>query len=143
MAGLYLLYAEALNENGKTAEAHIWIDKVRERANLQGVVQSWANHSRKPAKPTTKEGFREIVQHERMIELVFEGQRFWDIRRWKRGIEFLNRSIRGWNRLSDNTLGYYRVTSFWSLEFTKRDYLWPIGQQDLLRNPNLIQNPGW
>ncbi len=143
LAGLYLLYAEALNENGKTTEAHIWIDKVRERANLQGVVQSWANHSRKPAKPTTKEGFREIVQHERMIELVFEGQRFWDIRRWKRGIEFLNRSIRGWNRLSDNTLGYYRVTSFWSLEFTKRDYLWPIGQQDLLRNPNLIQNPGW
>lgn len=143
LADLYLLYAEALNENGKTSEAHIWIDQVRARAGLQGVAQSWANNSSRPAKPSTVEGFREIVQQERMIELVFEGQRFWDLRRWKRAQDFLNTDIKGWNIAGVDTEEYYRVTTIASLRFLNRDYLWPISEGDIIRNPNLVQNPGW
>ena len=143
LAGLYLLYAEALNENGKTAEAHSWIDQVRERSGLKGVVESWANYSSKPSKPNTKEGFREIVQQERMIELVFEGQRFWDLRRWKRAQEFYNQDIRGWNRFGETTEEYYQVLTFAIPKFITRDYLWPISEGDMIRNPNLVQNPGW
>lgn len=143
LADLYLLYAEVLNETGKTSEAHTWIDQVRERAGLNGVVQSWANHSSNPAKPTTQDGFREIIQHERMIELVFEGHRFWDLRRWKRAQQFMNQDIRGWNRFGADTEQYYKVITFATPKFLNRDYLWPIAEGDVIRNPNLVQNPGW
>ena len=143
LAGLYLLYAEALNENDKTAEAHQWIDMVRDRAGLDGVVNSWAMYSSNPSKPSSKDGFREIVQQERLIELAMEGQRFWDVRRWKTATQLLNRDIRGWNRNGSNTEDYYQVITFGSIQFTTKDYLWPIAEGDIIRNPNLIQNPGW
>ena len=143
LADLYLLYAEALNEVGEISQAWNWIDLIRARAGLKGVVESWAGFSSDPGKPTTQEGLREIIQHERMIELVFEGQRFWDLRRWKRTAEFMNRDIRGWNRFGDNTEQYYKVITFTSPRFLNRDYLWPIAEEDIIRNPNLVQNPGW
>ena len=143
LADLYLLYAEALNESSGPAQAYEWIDKVRERAGLDGVVASWATFSSQPSKPTTKEGLRDIIHDERMIELVFEGQRFWDLRRWKRASEFLNSDIRGWNVEGTNTATYYNVVSYGNFKFLNRDYLWPIAEEDLIANSNLIQNPGW
>ena len=143
LADLYLLYAEALNESGQTTEAYPWIDLIRERAGLNGVVESWAAASRNPDKPTTQDGLRDIIQDERMIELVFEGQRFWDLRRWKRAAEFLNSDIRGWNSEGENTEDYYKVISVGSYRFLNRDYLWPIAENDIITNSNLVQNPGW
>ena len=143
LADLYLLYAEALNESGNINESQIWIDKVRERAGLDGVVQSWATASNNPSKPTTKDGLRSIIQQERMIELVFEGQRFWDIRRWKRASEFFNTDALGWNIQGKTTSTYYNVIPVGTLQFSSRDYLWPISETDIINNNNLIQNPGW
>ncbi len=142
LSGLYLLYAEALNESNSIGEAQVWIDKVRDRAGLNGVVDSWAT-STNPSKPTTKDGLRSIIQQERMIELVFEGQRFWDIRRWKRASEFLNKDVQGWNILGKTTSEYYNVISVGTLKFSSRDYLWPISETDIISNNKLIQNPGW
>ncbi|MEP4534302.1 MAG: RagB/SusD family nutrient uptake outer membrane protein [Cyclobacteriaceae bacterium] len=143
LADVYLLYAEALNETGKLNEAHVYIDLVRERAGLGGVIDSWANYSINSGKPLTQDGLREIIQQERMIELALEGQRFWDMRRWKRATEFMNKDIQGWNRLGDNIDLYYKVKTFATPKFLKRDYLWPISEYDIIRNPKLIQNPGW
>ncbi|SNY95407.1 RagB/SusD family nutrient uptake outer membrane protein [Flagellimonas pacifica] len=143
LADLYLLYAEALNESGNTSEAHSWIDRVRNRAGLDGVVDSWAAASNNPAKPTTKDGLRDIVHDERMIELVFEGQRFWDIRRWKRAPEFLNTDILGWNIDGETPGAFYNVISVGTYKFQSRDYLWPIPERDIITNDRLIQNPGW
>lgn len=143
LADLYLLYAEALNESGQISEAYQWIDAVRSRAGLKGVVQSWADHSSLPDKPSSKEGLRSIIQQERMIELVFEGQRFWDIRRWKRAEEFLNAPIRAWNIEGEDTESYYNVISVGNFQFFGRDYLWPISEADIIANGNLVQNPGW
>jgi len=143
LADLYLLYAESLNESVGPGAAYEWIDKVRERAGLAGVVESWSRHSNQPAKPTTVEGMRDIIQDERMIELVFEGQRFWDLRRWKRASEFLNGDIQAWNVEGETTDTYYNVVNVGSYKFLNRDYLWPIAEADLIANSNLIQNPGW
>jgi len=143
LADLYLLYAEALNESSGPGAAYEWIDRVRERADLKGVVESWAASSNQPGKPTTKEGLRDIIQDERMIELVFEGQRFWDLRRWKRASEFLNKEILGWNVEGTTTDTYYNIVSSGTYKFLQRDYLWPIAEADLIANSNLIQNPGW
>ena len=143
LADLYLLYAEALNETGRTAEAIPWIDRVRARAGLRGVTESWSRFSKEPAKPNTQEGLREIIHHERMIELVFEGHRFWDIRRWKRATDFFNRNLEGWNRTGTTTEDFYNVQGLLQMKFQQRDYLWPISERDFIRNNKLIQNPGW
>lgn len=143
MADLYLAYAEALNESAGPAGAIPWIDRVRTRAGLDGVTESWTNHSNDPSKPTTKEGLREIIQQERMIELVFEGHRFWDLRRWKRAQQFLSTPARGWNIEGATTQSFYNVVPVRTYQFLRRDYLWPISETDMVRNNNLIQNPGW
>ncbi|AWW32762.1 RagB/SusD family nutrient uptake outer membrane protein [Echinicola strongylocentroti] len=143
LADLYLMYAEALNESSGPAASHEWVDLVRERAGLEGVVTSWANHSNNPDKPTTQEGMRDIIQQERLIELCFEGIRFWDLRRWKKASEYLNSDIRGWNSQGETTDTYYQVTSLGTYKFLSRDYLWPIAEEDMIANSNLVQNPGW
>lgn len=145
LADLYLLYTEALNESlgSPTPEVYQYIDLVRERAGLDGVLESWQQHSKYPLKPTTKEGMREIVHQERNIELAFEGQRFWDLRRWKKSIEYMNQPIRGWNIEGESTPEFYQVITHVRSQYTLRDILWPIMQDEILRNKNLIQNPGW
>ncbi len=145
LADLYLLYAEALNEvEAGSATAIQYLDKVRERAGLQGVVESWTNYSNNPAKFTTQAGLREIIHRERLIELAFEGQRFWDLRRWKKAFDELNKDITGWNVSGKTASTYYKEIVIFSQRFiAPRDYFWPIGNYDTRRNPYLVENQGW
>lgn len=144
LAGLYLLYAEALNEaNGPTAEAFNYIDKVRTRAGLQGVQASWSAHSRNPGKYSSKEGLRQIIHQERRIELCFEAQSGWDLRRWKELQSVLSVPMQGWNIYDTEAINYYRPTTQFIPVFGLKDYLWPVRSYDLVVNPNLVQNPYW
>jgi hypothetical protein len=145
LADIYLLYAEALNEslNAPNEEVYSYIDKVRARAGLDGVVSSWNNFSRLKTKPSSKDGMREIIRQERMIELAFEGKRFWDVRRWKTAFELLNQPIKGWNIMGTTTEEYYNVVIIEVPTFTTKEYLWPVTDSELRTNKNLIQNPGW
>lgn len=144
LADLYLLYAEALNEyDGPSTEAYEYIDLVRERAGLDKVLDSWSMHSINPDKPTTKEGFREIIHRERALELAFEGQRYWDLRRWKKAVSELNYVARGWNIFGEEAEEYYTLRTLLNRKFSQRDYFWPIRELDLITNKNLVQNPGW
>lgn len=145
MADLYLLYAEALNETlpAPNQEVYLYIDKIRKRAGLDGVVDSWTANSRFPQKCTTKEGMRDIIHTERNIELAFEGHRFWDIRRWKEAVQVLNEPVRGWNIQGKTPDDFYQVKTIKNIQYSLRDVLWPIKQSNLLINNNLMQNPGW
>lgn len=144
LADLYLMYAEALNEyEGPSADVFHYINLVRERSGLKGVEEAWSLYSNRPTKFTAKDGMREIIQQERLIELAFEGHRFWDIRRWKRGQEFFNRNIQGWDVDQEETSLYYRVRTVFTKRFSLKDYLWPISEDNLIKNKNLVQNPGW
>ncbi len=144
-ADLLLLCAEALNESKENPDAEVYqyIDMVRARAGLKGVVESWANYSNQPDKPKTKVGMREIIQQERKIELACEGQYYWDSRRWKTALKEQNRLIQGWNVNGSAVEDYYMVTTLYTQKFTYRDYFAPIPENDLVRNPQLVQNPGW
>jgi len=62
-----LLYAEALNENGKTTQAVTEINKVRARAGLSGTTAS------------SQAGLADVIQDERRLELAFEGHRWFDL----------------------------------------------------------------
>ena len=144
LSDLYLLYAEARNEySGPDEEVYYYRDQVRERAGLKGIVESWAENSIYPDKPLSKEGLREIIHQERMIELSFEGKRFWDIRRWKKANTFLNKPLKGWNVDGSTTMDYYNVVTLENLKFQTREYLWPLREHTLRVNKNLVQNPFW
>jgi hypothetical protein len=146
LADMYLLYAEVLNEIKSTPdnEVYFYIDKVRERASLKGVVESWATYSSNPTKPTSQEGMREIIHQERMIELAFEGQSYWDLLRWKRAqVEFSN-PVQGWNVMGKDVADYYQVvTIFTPPAFKIKDYFYPIRNYELSVNKKLLQNYGW
>jgi hypothetical protein len=144
-ADLLLLYAEALNESKDVPDEEVYqyIDMVRNRAGLEGVVESWEKYSNQPAKPRTKAGMREIIQQERKIEFACEGVYYWDSHRWKIAMKEQNRLIQGWNVNASALEDYYTVTTIYTQKFTYRDYFAPIPEGDLTRNPQLIQNPGW
>ncbi|MEZ0451665.1 RagB/SusD family nutrient uptake outer membrane protein [Sphingobacterium thalpophilum] len=146
LADLYLMYAEALNEAYGPANetAFQYIDRVRARAGLKGVKESWTTYAKNPGKFTTKEGFRDIIHRERLIELAFEGQRFWDLRRWKTAAVQLNEPITGWNMQGETTAAYYVIRTVFNQRFiAPRDYFWPISENTVIQNLNLVQNYGW
>lgn len=148
LADLYLMYAEASNETKAAPDADVYeyIQKVRDRAGLDeggDLVSTWQMHSSNPSKPMTKEGMRKIIHQERMIELALEGHRYWDLRRWKLAGEYFSKPIQGWNIFKPDVESFYEVENIFYRNYITKDYLWPISQTELLRNPNLIQNPGW
>lgn len=149
LADLYLLYAEALNEckSAPDAEVYEYIQQVRDKAGLDketsGLKQTWATYSNKPDMPLTKQGMRDIIHCERMIELSFEGQRFFDLRRWRKSMEYCNKPIRGWNVSEKTESGYYQVKYIYFPKFTPRDYFWPIKLNDIYVNRKLKQSPLW
>ena len=137
------MYAEAINESqGPNAEVFKYLDLIRKRAGLNGVQASWLN-STNPTKPNSKEGLRDIIRQERLIELAFESARFYDLRRWKLAKDYLNKPMQGWNIAGKTSAEYFQVTNKRTRQFTTRDYLWPIKLSDLFTNSNLVQNPGW
>src|SRR3546814_14436474 len=85
------------------------INLVREKAGLPTVQDSWTGFAHDPGKYLNKDGLREIIHQERTIELAFEGHRFWDLRRWKKGLEELNGPVYGWDVSKKDAESYYRI----------------------------------
>ena len=119
-ADVLLMYAEALNELGKTAEAYPYIQQVRNRANLPDLATVKPNMSQSQ--------MRDQLAHERALELAIETIRINDIIRW------------GWlydpaklNELKSHDSDFNTWTP-------GHEYL-PIPQEDLDSNPNLSTNP--
>lgn len=71
MSDLYLVLAEALAEQGKN-EALDWVNKVRARPTVD-----------MPPKTLADGNLVDLVRHERRVELAMEGQRLWDLIRWR------------------------------------------------------------
>ena len=146
LSDLYLLYSEALNEvkAKPDAEVYHWIDLVRENAGLKGVVESWEAAANNPQKPTTKTGMRSIIRQERLIELAFEVQRYWDLRRWKIAPDYWSLPPRKWSFNYEIPEEPYAIINYApAVQFTFKDLLFPIREHDLRINNNLVQSYGW
>lgn len=147
LAELYLNYAEASNEYyGPTAEVYEALNLIRARSGVPSVEDSWGNAdlARTVNKHQDKDGLREIIQQERMIELAFEGQRYYDIRRWKLAGKYFNKPVTGWSVDESAINKFYTVKNVGQRSFlTPRDYLFPIKLNEIIVNSNLVQNPGW
>lgn len=153
LAEVYLMQAEAWNEyanDGETVDKVFEaLDKVRIRAGIPKIQDAWnSSNCYHPEKIKNPAQMRSIIQQERMIELCFEGHRFWDLRRWKLAHEYMNTSIKGWNVLGDKGAQFYNQfdgpIEVWTGNTFKseRDYFWPIGSEEVLK-ANIKQNPGW
>ncbi|HEX8023745.1 RagB/SusD family nutrient uptake outer membrane protein [Mucilaginibacter sp.] len=114
-----LLYAEALNENGKTEQALTQLNLVRARATLA------------PKLGLNQADARTAIRNERRVELCFEAERWFDLVRWNTFIPVMTAfkakgSING-------TIGNIVSTL----------NLYPIPLREIQLNPNLTQNPGY
>jgi len=120
-----------------------YINAVRERAGIPDVKTSWDVHSTSPGRYNTKAGMRDIIHRERLNELAFESQRFWDLRRWKEANSEYSKNIYGFRVVSATPEEFYTRVLIAEQPFAQRDYFWPIQTTTLEKNPNLIQNLGW
>lgn len=152
LADMYLLLAECLNEvNGPNAvdskgnNAYYYLNIIRERSGMEGVVESWSQYAspQYKSKPTNQVGLRQIIQQERTNELAFEGHYYYDVRRWMTAEQIYNRPIMGWNKEGENKRDFYVLKVLLQPRFSMKDYLMPIAANTLLQNRNLMQNPGW
>lgn len=140
MGEFYLNYAEAVfrylgSADATTSElpmsAREAANKTRQRAGVGEFAAGMDNAT-----------FWTRYQKERMVELAFEGHRFWDVRRWKEADKFLKSITEMKLTLGDDgTINYARNTV--SRQWDDKMYLFPIPQTELMKNPNLTQNPGW
>jgi len=149
MADIYLMKAEALNEYyGPSQEVYDAINAVRLRAGIPTVEESYTNTEwvtdAALNKHLTKEGLREIILHERSNELAFEfAHRFWDMQRWKRSVNEFSRPLYGWNYLGASAEAFFVQKNIQGRKWSITQCLWPIDNTEMIRNAQLIQNPGW
>jgi len=130
------MYAEAKNEySGSGASIYAAVEKIRQRAGLSPYVL--------PAGLSQAE-MREVVRNERRIELAFEEQRFWDIRRWKIAKTVYGTTLHGVT-ITKNANGTfsYAGKDVTTPYFTDAMYLLPIAIKETQVNPGIEQNPGY
>lgn len=136
----YLNYAEAvfryfgsadMSDEEFTMSARQAVNVVRNRSDVK-----------MPGLPEglSASDFWTRYKRERMVELAFEGHRFWDIRRWKEG------GITSVDRLeitknANNSFTYKRVEK--QLVWEDKMYFFPIPDSEIRKNTNLTQNTGW
>lgn len=135
---VYLSIAEAYNELGQSDQAYEYINKVRNRVGLPGLV---TGHSQSE--------LRDEILLERVREFAFEEVRYFDLVRFKRHDIFkstANVKILQINKISDR-FTYEIQTSptprlaaeHWDAKYL----LLPIPQNEINKKYGLVQNPGW
>lgn len=86
------------------------------------------------------------VRNERFIELWDEGVRYFDVRRWVAGDEYFGYGKRrGLNGLAINPGASFLTPMMINSQYTfhYRQYLYPIYNDEVYRNPQMVQNPGF
>lgn len=139
-AEILLTYAEALNEVGRTEDGVNQIKLIRARAG----IAAGANTRYGIAAGISQAAMRDLIRIERRIELAFEEHRFWDVRRWKIADQELNGPLLGMKitATAPNTYTYERQ-QVGTMVFSEKLYLMPIPYDEITKNRNLEQNPGW
>lgn len=117
-----LLLAEALNEQGKSPLTPL--NDVRSRAGLNDITE------------TNKETLRDIIFHERRVELAFENKRFHDLQRNPKGLAIMQ-------AYATKAKATYPLLSPTAFDIQPYKFLMPIPQSERGLNTDLTQNPGY
>lgn len=124
--------AEAAFELGNEPAARKALNQIRRRAGMPEFTEAIT---------------REDIRQERKIELAFEGNRYWDLRRWRIAEEVLTKDWSGLRYKMDGTTGKLYLEILPSIAgtpipyFKEMHYYLPISQWRISQNPNLEQNP--
>jgi hypothetical protein len=140
-------YIEACIALGQETEARLWLNKIRGRVGMPAITE-------------TGTALRDRYRNERRIELAFEDQRFFDVRRWMiadqayvnaQTVEIVYPADANGNPTG---LPSYNPTGFPSVRnpgsnvgiaqqraWLPRFYFLPIKQDEMDRNNKLVQNP--
>jgi hypothetical protein len=147
-AEVLLNYAEACIELSEDANARDAINQIRQRAGQPDITESG-------------DALRQRYRHERRIEMAYEDQRFWDVRRWVIGaaayhqthavsVQYLVNaaSINGYRQPDGSTWGdpvFEKIDNPAGDQRAWNDkcYFFPIYRNEMGRNELLIQNPGY
>ncbi len=142
-------YVEASIELGQESEALLWLNRIRFRAGM-------------PAITATGAALKEAYRHERRIEMVYEEQRYHDARRWMIAPQTLGRKttyikITGKFKPGKSLANTYRYDpeiynyTYTPIEENAQEnrkwddkvYFRPFSRDEINRNNQLIQNPGY
>lgn len=134
-AEILLTYAEAKVELDQIdASVYTAINAVRQRPDVSMPAITAGK---------TQSELRAIVRHERLVELAFEGQRFFDIRRWRIAENVMPGKVYGMTYTdTGGNLQTVEVPA-WTNTWADRNYLWPVPQTERDLNVGLGQNPDW
>ena len=149
-AEILLAYVEALNNltssytiDGKEfsrdiEEMRYYFNMVRYRAGLPGLTD---------AELSSPETMQNLIERERMVELLHENARFWDVRRWGKYEITEREPILGMDMDADG-LAYYNIvpvnqTVARNRVVDKKLILVPIELNEIRKSPSMDQNPGY
>lgn len=118
-----LMLAEALNEQGETAQALPLVEQVRVRAGL-GMP-----------KGLDKNALSDLIARERQVEFCFENQRWYDLKRTGKALKVLK--VHGMKEKANKP--YLNANTYLMEEYM---LLLPIPPDEILLN-GLEQNPGY
>ncbi|HAZ04322.1 MAG: hypothetical protein A2W90_23265 [Bacteroidetes bacterium GWF2_42_66] len=143
-AQLYLDFAEAANEAygpttvvpGTTMSAVDAINIIRARVGAVPVRSEFT---------VSKEVFRDRIRNERGVELIFEGHRWYDIRRWRIAENALKEIYKVYiTRTGATSFKYeYILAPTYQYTFEEKHYWYPLPKTEMEMMANVEQNPGW
>ncbi|AIM37936.1 RagB/SusD family nutrient uptake outer membrane protein [Sphingobacterium sp. SG20118] len=154
-ADILLAYAEALNELDGSYTIPSWrggdYALSRDISQIQRGIHPIRIRGGVPDYPSqvysNKSELRKTLKRERFIELMGEGQRYYDLRRWMDAPIEEALPIYGCNVLMNSKERdlFHRPVAVWTLKtsFADKMWFWPISHSELKRNKRLTQNPGW
>tara|TARA_R110002020_G_scaffold384233_7_gene595200 strand:+ start:13247 stop:15115 length:1869 start_codon:yes stop_codon:yes gene_type:complete len=142
-----LNYVEANINLGEEGEAITWLNKLRFRNGLPAVTESGA-------------ALLELYKRERDKELVNEDARLFDMKRWLEGPQSLNKQvqqilIQATQKPGTTVTDYRKDTSLFDYVYRPTNivfenriwqdhvYFMPIKQEEIDKDPSIIQNPGY
>jgi hypothetical protein len=136
-AEVLLIYAEAEAQLGHMAAALTALNRVRARAGFTT-----------PVTASNLEEFLKLLRHERMIELAFEGHRYWDLRRWGLAGKVINNMHCSGVKITKNDDGSFNYEIVDCDNGNTRVYpekydRFPIPSSEIQRNPLCTQFPEW
>ncbi len=159
-AEILLIHAEALNEltpgqtytikNYMDEEVEISRDPEKMRNSIKPIRMRAGLPDFEDAVYNDQNNFRVAVKRERHIELFAENSfRYFDLRRWKDADVEEAEPLMGCDiditMANDTRQAFYVPTpvSYIKKVFLPKMYLFPFPTDELKRNVNLTQNPGW
>ena len=103
-----------------------------------------ASLSLPPVDAKTVDSFRDVVKHERRVELAFEDHRYWDLLRWKDAMTVLNSPVKGMKITRSGDTYTYKVVDVADRTFAARNYYLPLMRSEIENAAGTLeQNPGY